>query len=269
MILLTMTLMNSVCTSIAFISSFAPNRKIECHLFLDSTMSLVGTYLMNSLISFLRYDMAKLASKAKLAKKNKTIALILFSTLFSYSWVPILGNIANGLGYHSILLLCEPEPKKNLHKNPFFVAIAALVLFLIIAKGFICNISMIFFVMKSNSQPRNESTLVPWKSTNSKMEEDLQIPIRATLGTTLMTLSVAVVSALIIFNVYSDSESPQVFIWPILIHYVTACILPILLVIFTVKKQAKVHTSQPPQKLQFHDEEIELSEVKDFRPSQE
>ena len=253
MILLCMTLMNSVCTTIAFGSSFAPDEEMECQLFLVSTMSMIGTYQMNSLISYLRYRMAKLASKAKIAKKMETITFIFLSTISAYSWIPLVANISQSLGYVTILSSCEPNSKETLPKNPLTIFIVVSGLTLVIGVGLICNISMIYFVSNTNSQQNKGTIMIPWKSTNSKMNEDLQIPVRATLTTTLNSIVIIIRTVFVIGYVYSDSDRSQTFIWSITTHYITACTLPIFLVLFSVKQQTKVNVTQPPAELQFHD----------------
>lgn len=117
-ILILMTTVNIMGLTFGLISNLFNSSELECKILLDSTEVLVGTFLVNCLISSLRHDMAQLASKAKIAGKWSTIAKIIFGTLFSYSLVPLTPNIQNYFGYHNILLVCDERQPQDWPKNP-------------------------------------------------------------------------------------------------------------------------------------------------------
>ena len=57
--------------------------------------------------------------------------------------------------------------------------------------GLYCDKSLYDFVKKQHQISKNGTKLVPWKSTNFKVQEDLQVPIRATaMSTFLIVLSI-------------------------------------------------------------------------------
>ena len=141
---------------------------------------------------------------------------------------------------------------------------------LALIRGLYCNISMYFFVKKTNSNPNKGTNLVPWKSSNVNQDEDLQIPTRATIVALVMTLVVCGLTGFFISLIYSDNTDPQVYTWAILFNNFCASLLPVVLVLFTIKGQSKIQKIQPPQGLQFHgsDAEANPNEDQNIQPPQ-
>ena len=129
----------------------------------------------------------------------------------------------------------------------------------LIGFGLFCDISLYYFIKQENwNQNQNGSTLVPWKSRNPTLKDDVQVPLRATFVTSFLILCMLIIStsAMIFANQIGD-ENLIYFAANMLLF--TIFTLPMVLVIFTVKRQNKVSVSQPPQQLQFHEnEQIEL-----------
>ena len=218
-------------------------------------MMRIGTFLMNSLISSLKYQMAQLASKAKLIKKGWTILKITLMSIYCYSLVPVTPHIQNYRGYFNIMLYCEENPP-DLPKKPFLLVISVLATLFELGKGMYCNLMMYIFVKKRNSVQNQGASLIPWKSSNSNQDEDLQIPTRATIVMSMIFIVVCVISVVFISLTWGNETDPQLFTWAFLLNNTCATFVPIILVIFTVKQQSKVKTSQPPKGLQFHENEI-------------
>ena len=244
--------------------------ELRCRISRAFGFPMVGTYPMSSLISMLRFYMAKLASEAKLAKRRHVIPFIILGTITLYGYIAILPFIKEKLGYRTHFEWCKKEQEYAKLSSIAFIAIVLLYLGVCLA-GLVCDLLMYKFVKGSGNQNIPGSNLVPWKSGTVNTAGDLQVPIRATI---LSFASAVLATAGIAFSyfVFLDFSSPQDLTYYGAMILSTACSsLPIFLVIFTVKHQAKIQASQPPNVLQFHEqippqelqfhEEIELQDI--------
>ena len=253
-ILLLMTTINLISLVIGLASSLAKTKELGCKMLLDSSMVMAGTFLMNSFISSLRYEMAKLASKARLVKKWQTILKIFLNAVFCYSLLPITPNLQNQFGFYNLMLICEENQDSDRPQNLKLVVLSFAGILFTLCKGMYCNLALLFFVKKTNPEQVKGASLVPWKSTNNNQEEDLQIPIRATVITSLIVFVISIVSCIFVYlTYYDDHTDPQMFTWAILLSNICTSLEPPVLVLFTVKHQMKIIASQPPQGLQFHE----------------
>lgn len=221
---------------------------------------------MTNLISILRFYMAILAAKAKFAKEKFIIPFIIFASLICYGFASLILYLQNIFGYRNAISKCLNQGE-NIDS---WILVGILVSFWIGMNliGLICDILLYKFVKKQDAnQNVSGSTLVPWKSTNSNLTEDLQIPIRATgISTLLIFLSMTLV---ILFPVFLNLESiaAKDFIgYAITFVVLFSANSPFFIVIFTIKRHKKVGQlgtfQQPPKQLQFHmDENLELETI--------
>ena len=218
-----------------------------------------GNYIMNSVISFLRFYMAKLATKTKIIKKSKAILIIIFGSIFSYCWVAILSNLAYHSGHKSIFSTVCHENDEKLPPNPITATLVPSGVILGILIGLYFNIQMYFMVKKTQLNSGQGTAVIPWKSNSNNLESDLQVPIRATMATSITTILV-IISGIFHVFVYDEGDGMQAYYWISLMNGFVSPFLPISLMLFTVKHQTKVQASQPPKGLQFH-QDIELEEI--------
>ena len=150
---------------------------------------ITGTFTITNLISMLRYYMAKLSSKAKIAKGKVVIPFIIFGSLFCHGFTPCMILIQEYLGFETAISRCEGASQKSRTS----IAIILWLIFLIgmTLIGLYFDKSLYDFVKKQHQIPKNEPRMVAWKSTNFTVQEDLQVPIRATaMSTFLIALSI-------------------------------------------------------------------------------
>ena len=126
--------------------------------------------------------------------------------------------------------------------------------------GFVHDILLYFFMKKKNTINKinpainKDDNLIPWKSTNKS--EDSGIPLRCTIISSITTVAFLCVS---LYVLISFTNEPKIsfgwyFVLSSMIHGTLK--LPLVL-IFTIKHKKKAVMSQPPQNLQFHEEENE------------
>lgn len=106
---------------------------------------------------------------------------------------------------------------------------------------------------------KQEATLVPWNSKPKTFDEDVQVPIRATVLSILLILIFIVVISMVHFTTQSGSSESSTFQAAISLQIICCSLLPTLIIVFTVKQhKAKKNVEkavQPPQTLQFHSDE--------------
>ena len=106
-------------------------------------------------------------------------------------------------------------------------------------------------IEKKGGDFKNGNDLIPWKSTNDK--NDHGIPLRATIISFLFSILFAtfwyVIMSLILFD---SKKFPRWIVFSILMG-INTIRLPLTLIL-TIKKKNSIQQSQPPKKLQFHEE---------------
>lgn len=236
-----------ICSTINLVSE-------NCRVQANSTIFTLGTYPMGSCISFLRYYSVQKASKTRLVKAKTMALFICFGTITSYSIIISEMNFNDINGYFSFLSLCDHEDLQR-PKNPL-VVIGILSYFTVIIIGLIYDVKLIIFVKKRGTQVQSEATLVPWKSSDESVSNDLQVPVRATVITIVIIL---ILFGLAVFAKYlmHGIDDSEFHLWLQPIIMIPAAVFPVILVTLTVKQQDKLKVSQPPTALQFHDENID------------
>ena len=179
---------NSICLCLILFSSLM-DESWRCKVTATTCAFLItGTFTMTNLISILRYYMAILSSKAKIAQGKVVIPFIIFWSLFCHGFFPCLILIQEYLGFESAISRCEGTLGKSKNSILFILWLIFLIGMTLI--GLYCDKSLYDFVKKQHQIPKNEPRLVAWKSTNFTVQEDLQVPIRATaMSTFLIVLS--------------------------------------------------------------------------------
>ena len=218
---------------------------------------------MGSFVSILRFYSAHLASKAKFGKTMTKVLIIIFGFSFSYLPHPFLVNLSDFLRYKSLLEHCKESEKENLPSCPFFPLIGLSLFFGIIGTGFYFDLKMYFFVKKRQTQSTQGTQMIPWKSTGENCKDDLQVPIRATIITTISTLLMLSLIGLSLFFTHGNIESTS-YSWLGTTLTISAACFPIVLMVYTVKRQSdqqsKINCTQPPQVLNFHESTESKSE---------
>jgi len=204
---------------------------------------------MTSLISILRFSMASRASKAKFVKEKYVFSAIIFAIVFPYS--NILGFFIFNGGYNKGIYLCLDSPA---HEHQFSVVHLTLnfgSFFLTLVIGIFFDLKMVAFVKHRNRLQPVE--LVPWKSTTEEVEKDTDIPVRATLNSTFWAIFFLVMFA--VFILLDMTKDYPVYIL-VLLSFMIICIIQLPLLLFlTIKQKSNQKIKvQPPQKLQFHNE---------------
>ena len=234
------------------------NKKYRCLVTSYTMLALLGTTSMPAMISILRIRMAKLASKAKLIKPLEGILVIFSLSVLSMLSFPLSTLLQEQFEYQN-LIARRCLDGKDRPKNVIFPAITILTHFSLICIGLFCDISLYFFVKHQSWAQQNGTSLVPWKSTEDKKlgQEDTQVPIRATIVATCLIFIMLGVSISGTISIY-EAEYVNTMYFAVCSIVFTSVSLPIVLVTITVKHQNKINVSQPPRKLQFHEEDIEL-----------
>jgi hypothetical protein len=229
----------------------------ECRLIGYSTIPLLATINMLNAISLLRYYMSHLASNARILKKWQAVIFIIAATFTSYGFAILTLIYQEYFQVKSAMTICLREtqfPSSPMMPILLFVKIT---IFAII--GLKCDLSLFTF-MKNRIHDQNAvgSHLVPWKSaapTDNKEENDLYIPIRASI---LSSVFMLVASILVAFSLIVALGSNQYvfFHWFVFSFIVVvSCGAPVAMIIFTIKSQKagtmNEQQQQPPNELHF------------------
>lgn len=222
----------------------------SCYLAFYPGMAITGYSPMAAMISGLRYYMASLASKTKLAKAKVVVPIIICGTLVSYGAAPIVAAISDFRQQTSLITTCMEI--EALNDMAFPVQKVAIAVFSIVAPivGVCYDIAMYFFLKKRATQQAGPSSaLVPWKSTSEQStDNDFSIPIRATMISSATFFFSVVFYPIIMFLIDGDSRH-----FMSIVGLFSAYGVPILLTLFAVKNKEKIVNAQPPKKLHFHE----------------
>ena len=112
--------------------------------------------------------------------------------------------------------------------------------------GIFFDVKMVMFMKNQNKTQPIE--LIPWKSVDpNKAQKDMVVPVRATIATSVLTTMY-----LVLLVIYLSLN----YFWELLIACNFSFIIPLpLILFFTIRhKKEEKNNSQPPTKLQFHNE---------------
>ena len=202
--------------------------------------------VMPFLISVIRYAMAWKASYAKFLKEKYLNYTIIFGGVFPYINLMINLYLNNGFGRLAAMCLDSSSIGFSYLQLIFNIPIHALCL----CGGIFFDLKMLAFVKKRNKiQP---IAIIPWKSRDTRdSEDDVEVPMKATITSTSFFLS-----SLVLYYLTNLSNDFWITLCLVSAYYITP--LPVLL-IFTIKqKNNEKKTVQPPQTLQFHNEDLSV-----------
>ena len=188
--------------------------------------------------------MAKKASNAKLMKETYMFFAVVFVVFLAYGIVGL--NLAMVGGMAKSTYLCLDLPIDEFKPRKGQTIFNAFTFFLSMGSGIFFDYKLFLFVKNRNKTQDVE--LVPWKSVNPKAEEsDLQIPLRATIISSILMFF-----SWILFLTYLLTNN----FWniPVVLSLYSNILLPLILVFSIKKKNSDKKPSQPPQGLQFHNE---------------
>lgn len=245
-----------------------------CRLNAYSTVPLLTTINMLNSISILRYYMSHLASKTKILKASQAVIFIVFTIISNYGMsigVILWHEYFEG---RSAVTMCMNE--EHFPSQPTVGTLALFKIIMVVIYGLVCDISLFFFVKKSNKVEDIGTKMVPWKTPSdaTQAENDLQIPIRASiLSSVFLLISGFLMIVVMILITKSSSPSELVYWCTGSFIIVSSCGAPVAMMVLTVKTQSqektKVSNAQPPQKLQFHEPSDDEENQKDSDRSKE
>lgn len=205
--------------------------------------------------------MAKLASKTRILKLWQATTFIIATICSNYIlFIVALAWQDYWMGRSAVSLCLKDDHAPS---QPVVPILLASKITICVAFGFACDLSLYFFVRKRNKVEPVGTKMVPWKSGNNvESEEDLYIPIRASVVSSLfMLFSVLIIGCglALAIRVPTGSSLDETFYWCFVSGVIlTSCGAPVAMIFFTVKTQdkekSKVNKSQPPQGLQFHED---------------
>ena len=205
------------------------------------------------------------ASQTRIVKKKYLIGFVLVGTMFHYGitlyfvWIhkksPFFENCVNNSE--------TIEPEIQSFWGRYMILSAMAIITIITGSGLFCDIKMFLFIKRHNkTQP---TQMVPWKSVNQKnVDDDKKVPLRATIISTtslILPLMTRTLGKLFISSQVIDDY--LFWIVPELLLLWGALNMPFMFML-TIKHKNKgptVQSNQPPQRLQFHDETIEMGGI--------
>ena len=171
--------------------------------------------------------------------------ILLFATFIPYLQVA-LNQMING-GYGKMSYMCQELPIDEFQTQKLHMVLNTIMYLLGFGSGILFDVKMIIFVKNRNKIQHIE--LIPWKTVDPiKAQNDMEIPVRATIASSILTIIF-----LILYTLYLSLSN----FWHILIALNLFFIIPLpLILLLTIKQKDddKKHKSQPPNKLQFHNE---------------
>ena len=191
--------------------------------------------------------MAWKASYAKFLKEKYINYSIIIGGIFPYINLMINLYLNNGSGRLAAMCLDSSNIGFSYLQLIFNIPIHVFSL----CGGIFFDLKMLAFVKKRNkTQP--VIAIIRWKSRNKKeTEQDVEVPMKATITSTSFFFS-----SLVLYYLTNLSNDFWITLCLVSAYYTTP--LPVLL-IFTIKhKNDKNKTVQPPQTLQFHNEDLSV-----------
>ena len=191
--------------------------------------------------------MAWKASQAKFLKEKYLNYTIIFGGIFPY--INLMINLYLNNGFGRLAATCLDSSNISSHYNlqlMFNIPIHALCM----CGGIFFDLKMLAFVKKRNKiQP---ISIIPWKSSDKKdSEEDVEVPMKATITSTSFFLS-----SLVLYYVTNLFNDFWITLCLVSAYYTTP--LPVFLICTIKQKNDEKKTVQPPQTLQFHNEDLSV-----------
>ena len=188
------------------------------------------------------------ASKAQFANPRIILGIITGGISFQICFSASTILTQNWLNMTSEPITCSNLEHTVSIEIPYVSILALIELTTVALFGLLCDVLLYFLMKQRNAQ------LVQWKST----QDELAVPIKATLVSTVSLLMILVVGPMCFTSWYTGKM--QLWLGVILGCVWVAGHVPALL-FFTISHKKKIEQTQPPSKLQFHDEEVELDKA--------
>ena len=219
-------------------------------ILLSKAVRRIGILLSLALISQIRYYIALRTSQTKSYKKS-----ILKYIIVAVLVVGLGGYIATFAIFAlndmvPLVSICSGSPDSFPEKIPIFAIVTMSYAIIIILANLISDISMLIFIYKRRKKV-NPTQLIPWKSASKKEENDMEVPVHATI---LSTLSFIIMTSIIVFfqKLFEAGPIFHIILWSL--NQLWICfVIPYVMLL----KIIKTKKPQPviPQGLQMHDEE--------------
>ncbi len=270
LILIIYTFINTVALVFRFIANIMYYRNDLKHTWLSCTIVTMSRHIlfMNivqiNCISIVRFYNANLATQARIARPTKVLPFIGLITIILVVGRPLLTLRYFSREFRTPVSDCLDLklPEHPIATSPIFITLTFMVL--MNASGLFCDIALYKLVKKRN-QTHPTSNTIPFKTVAGNSNDDLHIPIRATLLSLLSFILVLLMFA--ICKYVGSSKQLEKFS---IISVVLPC-FPLLIIYFTIKSKKPVtqSISGPPQGqnqphavgLQFHENEVEENEA--------
>ena len=231
---------------------------ITCYLILVSLLYIAfSTVFTCFLISSVRYYMAWKISRQKFA--NETFIRI---AIFIVLIIP-MGNISLVLIRHEIygpgkIIMACCNKSGGREPTVWFNILQYISVLFAMVTTIVLDIKMMFIVKKQHTNAVQPAELIPWKSTIDNEEEDLKIPVRATVVSTFTFLGFAILMVILHFSLFMEKKTVSLELFSVLVTLESSINLP-LIVLFCIKQKKEQKNQnlkkQPPTNLQFHGEE--------------
>ena len=233
---------------------------ISCLIFeLSNALRCFGTLISLALISQVRYFIALKTSKMKAYNKKKLQFFITTFCVFSFFGIIVAFIVCTLNGAAPLIDICT-ENEIDEEKTPWLFIIMCPFIILIVLSNLLGDILMLMFIWKRKNKIK-PTKLIPWKSKSKAEENDMTVPVHATI-LSITSLIVMIISFILInFNVKGSPLLPNSIMFPLLSIYMNVVIPYVML--FKIIKTKKIYPSVP-KGLQRYGEESEDEFDKSF-----
>ena len=244
-----------ICT---FVVSFWQIENIASCFIVQLTKGIrrFGVLISIALISQIRYHIALKTSQNKMYNKDTLKYIIIAVFAISLGGFSVTFTIFVFNDMVPLLSVCSGSPDSMPDKIPWFGIVLLSFSSLIVLVNLISDISMLIFIHKRKTKVK-PIQLIPWKSTSKKEENGLDVPVHATI---LSSLSFIITALMIIFS-QKLWEARNIF--QIIIFSFNQLWINLVIPYAMLLKIIKTKKSQPiiPQELQRHGEDEEAEEA--------
>ena len=264
----TVTLVFRFTANIMYFRNDLKHTWLSCTIVSISRQILIMNIVQINCISIVRFYNANLATQARIARPTKVLSFIglIPAIIVIVRPLLILQNISSEFRSSVSDCLDLKLPENPLATCQAFVAVTFT--FLMNTCGLYCDIALYKLVKKRNQQTHPTSDTIPFKTVAGNSNDDLHIPIRATLLSLLSLILGLLMFALFIYIDNSSGSSKQLETFSLTSVFLPC--LPLLIIYFTIKSKKTMTQnisglSQNGQHqavgLQFHENEVKENEA--------
>ena len=237
------------CTLI--VSYYQVKNIVSCAIILlAKAVRRIGVLFSLALISQIRYYIALKTSQTKSYKKSFLKYIIVAVLVVGLGGYIVTFTIFAFNDMVPLISICSGSPDSYPEKIPIFAIITMSYAIIIIFVNLISDISMLIFIYKRRNKVQ-PTQLIPWKSASKKEENDMEVPVHATI---LSTLSLIIMALIIVFfqKLFEASTFLQIIFWS-LNQFWISFVIPYVMLLKIIKTKKPLPVI--PQGLQMHDEE--------------